>query len=356
MNEILHIIKNSTPLIDLRAEVEFAKGSFPKSINLPILNNDERAQVGTTYKLKGENEAIKLGHKLVEKDKNNRILQWAHFIQENPSTYIYCMRGGKRSQIAQTWLSDEGISVPIVDGGFKALRNAAIFILESAEHDNKKWLILGGRTGSGKTEILNQFNSSIDLEFHAKHRGSAFGNYIESQPSPINFENLLASKYIKQKCQTIFLEDESRRIGKLALPIPWIKKMQQSNLIIIDLPLDERIQNIYHEYVFMPLKNGISQQNLKTSLNNSLFNIRKRLGPILYKQINRQIELSLKDNNFESSKNWIKSLLINYYDPMYDYQLKTKMDRCILKDSKPTILQFLKEIEYNQTSLKTNTA
>ena len=348
MNDILHIIKNSTPLIDLRAEVEFTKGSFPKSINLPILNNDERAQVGITYKLKGENEAIKLGHKLVEKDKSNRISKWADFIQKNPSAHLYCMRGGKRSQIAQTWLSDEGISVPIVDGGFKALRNAAIFIIDSVEQDKKEWLILGGRTGSGKTAILNQFNSSIDLEFYAKHRGSAFGNYIESQPSPINFENSLASKYIKQKCQTIFLEDESRRIGKLALPMPWIKKMQKSNLIIIDLPLDERIQNIYHEYVSMPLKNGTLQKDLKTSLNNSLFNIRKRLGPVLYKQINRQIELSLKGNNFELSKNWIKSLLTNYYDPMYDYQLTAKMDRCILKDTKSTILQYLKEIEYNQ--------
>ena len=355
MNNIQNIIKNNIPLIDLRAPVEFLKGSIPQSVNLPILNDEERAQVGTTFKYQGQDEAIKLGYKLVEKEKDKRILLWKSFIHKNPNTQLYCMRGGKRSQIAQSWLLDEGISVPAIKGGFKALRNTAIKILNSVENDNKEWLVLGGRTGSGKTQILNEFKSSIDLEYHARHRGSAFGNFDENQPTAINFENILASQYIQHDKDIVFLEDESRRIGKLGLPIQWHKKMQLSKIVIIDIPLDQRVENIFEEYVHRPINDGISKSELSNSLQQSLFNIRKRLGPILYSQIKKEIDDSFKGNHLKMCEEWISSLLINYYDPMYDYQLIKKMDRCILKDTKLNVISFLNQIENNQRLPKGNT-
>ena len=115
------------------------------------------------------------------------------------------MRGGKRSQIAKSWLSDEGINVPIVKGGYKALRNTAIEILDSVKNDRKKCVILAGRTGTGKTAILRDLKSSIDLENHAMHRGSAFGGLFKEQPTSINFENNLASEYIKHIAIYYFL-------------------------------------------------------------------------------------------------------------------------------------------------------
>ena len=101
------------------------------------------------------------------------------------------MRGGRRSQIAQSWLNDEGIDVPLIKGGYKALRQSCIEILNSVNDDEKEWIILAGRTGTGKTAILKDLNSAIDLEGHALHRGSAFGGLAEEQPTVINFENNL---------------------------------------------------------------------------------------------------------------------------------------------------------------------
>ncbi len=349
MDNRIDIIKNSIPLIDLRAPIEFTKGAFPSSINIPILNDDQRAQVGIKYKNQGDDAAEKLGFNLLKNERNKKIHLWKKFINKNPTAYLYCMRGGKRSQIAKSWLSDEGINIPTIDGGYKALRNTAIEILNSVKKDRKKWVILAGRTGTGKTAILRDLKSAIDLENHAMHRGSAFGGLFKKQPTAINFENNLASEYIKHNSNILFLEDESRRIGKLIIPDTWYRKMKESKIIIIDLTLEERIINIAKEYVYNPLKNGLSKKNLNKLLQSSLLKIRKRLGLMLYNEISIKIQNSLIDSCEVSHEEWIKELLVNYYDPMYDYQLETKKDRCILKSNKSEVINFLVQIEANQS-------
>ena len=118
MTAHLELLKNKTPLIDLRSPIEFTKGTFPQSVNLPILNNDERAEVGKTYKHHGNAAAVKLGHRLISDDhKEIRVSGWKKFIDKNPSTWMYCMRGGQRSNIAQDWLADIGVKGRIVNGG-----------------------------------------------------------------------------------------------------------------------------------------------------------------------------------------------------------------------------------------------
>ena len=349
MDNRTNIIKNNIPLIDLRAPIEFAKGAFPASVNIPILNNNQRSQVGIKYKNQGDDAAEKLGFNLLKNERNKKIHLWKKFINKNPTAYLYCMRGGKRSQIAKSWLSDEGINIPTINGGYKALRNTAIEILNSVKKDRKKWVILAGRTGTGKTAILRDLKSAIDLENHAMHRGSAFGGLFKKQPTAINFENNLASEYIKHNSNILFLEDESRRIGKLIIPDTWYRKMKESKIIIIDLTLEERIINIAKEYVYNPLKNGLSKKNLNKLLQSSLLKIRKRLGLMLYNEISIKIQNSLIDSCEVPHEEWIKELLVNYYDPMYDYQLETKKDRCILKSNKSEVINFLVQIEANQS-------
>ena len=349
MDNIINIIKNSTPLIDLRAPVEFIKGAFPSSVNIPILNNNQRAQVGTKYKNKGSDAAERLGFNLLKNERNEKVQVWKKFINKNPTTYLYCMRGGKRSQIAKSWLSDDGINVPIINGGYKALRNTAIGILNSVKEDEKKWVILAGRTGTGKTDILKDLKSAIDLENLAMHKGSAFGGLLQEQPTTINFENNLASEYIKHNSNILFLEDESQRIGKLIIPNIWYRKMKESKIIIIDLSLEERIINIAKEYVYDPLENGLSKKNLNKLLQSSLLKIRKRLGLMLYNEISIKIQNILINSSEIPHEEWIKELLVNYYDPMYDYQLETKKDRCILKSNKSEVINFLVQIEANQS-------
>lgn len=345
----IKIIKDSIPLIDLRAPIEFAKGAFPASINIPILNNRQRAQVGIKYKNEGGYAAEKLGFYLLKNERENKVALWKRFIGKNPTTHLYCSRGGKRSQFAKSWLSDNGISVPVIDGGYKALRNTVIEILNSVNDDKKNWVILAGRTGTGKTAIIKNLNSGIDLENLAKHKGSAFGGSLKEQPTTINFENNLASEYIKHTGNILFLEDESVRIGNLIIPNVWYKKMNESKIVIIELSLEERIKNIAQEYVFEPLKNGLSKKNLNSLLQSSLFKIRRRLGLMLYNDISLKIKKILIDSHKSSHGEWIKDLLVNYYDPMYDYQLDLKKDRCLLKSNKTEVINFLIQVEKNQS-------
>ena len=191
--------------------------------------------------------------------------------------------------------------------------------------------------------------SSIDLEKHAVHRGSAFGGLAKQQPTVINFENNLASEYIKHNNNILFLEDESRRIGKLNIPNAWYKKMKESKIIIIELALEERIINIAKEYVYNPLKDGIPKEKLNKLLQSSLFKIHKRLGLKLYNEISIKIQNILINLYKIPHEEWIKELLVNYYDPMYDYQLETKKDRCLLKSNKSEVIKFLSQIEANQS-------
>ena len=347
MNNILNIIKNQIPLIDLRAPVEYKKGAFPTSKNIPILNNKERSQVGLTYKKNGQKAAIELGFNFVKNSKINRVQLWNKFIKKYPETHLYCMRGGLRSLIAKSWLYELGVDAKIINGGYKKLRQTVLKIINSVDNkdEKKQWIILAGKTGSGKTTILKKFKSAIDLEALANHRGSAFGKLQTDQPTIINFENNLAFKYLNHNYCTLFLEDESRRIGKILIPEIWYQKMKLSKIIIVDIPIEERIYNIKKEYVHKPLNNGISRLRLNTLFQSSLLNIRKRLGIKNYDEISKIIQNVVNKKSISSHEDWIKKLLINYYDPMYNYQLSSKTDLCIFKSNKSETIKFMKGLE-----------
>ena len=220
------ILKDQIKLIDVRAPIEFKEGALPYSINLPILLDDEREIVGKTYKDKGNQVAIDVGHSIVNEDKKDkRVNQWLDLIQKNPKAQLYCARGGLRSEIAQAWLKEAGCDIKTISGGFKALRNTCLSILNDASNDDKKWMILSGRTGSAKTKLINILDNSICLEGLANHRGSAFGSFDTPQPTPINFENTLACEYLQIADKTVYFEDESRTIGRLVIPENFYKKM-----------------------------------------------------------------------------------------------------------------------------------
>ncbi len=196
VNNFADIFVNDIPLLDVRAPVEFNQGAFPNSVNIPLMDDDEREAVGIRYKEQGQDSAILLGSELVTAEKReNRTQKWKTFFAQNPGGVLYCFRGGLRSKISQQWiadsLKDSDKPYPRVDGGYKAMRT---FLLESIERISKNIpiIVLGGRTGSGKTRLLKQLRNSIDLEGLANHRGSAFGPTATPQPTPINFENALA--------------------------------------------------------------------------------------------------------------------------------------------------------------------
>ena len=192
IDDLKQLLVSGVAMLDTRAPVEFELGAFPTSCNLPLMSDDERRVVGTCYKTSGQDAAIELGHKLVSGlVKARRVESWLHFFKQHPEAVLYCFRGGLRSRITQQWLSEHGVGVPRVQGGYKALRR---FVLEQLEQLPQCYqaLVISGRTGSGKTRFLQHYQQKTDLECLANHRGSAFGPQVTPQPTQIAFENALA--------------------------------------------------------------------------------------------------------------------------------------------------------------------
>ena len=332
--------------IDLRSEKEFQKGTIPGSVNIPILSNDEFENVGKEYKNKGQEAAISLGLQLVKGDlKKKRINAWKNHLNNNPGCLIFCYRGGLRSKIAKEWIKKENIKVQRISGGYKKFRSNILDEHVDTKYDNKKWIIIGGLTGSGKTNLLNKCKEGIDLENIANHRGSAFGKNILPQPSQADFENELTLKYINHSHLSILLEDESRSIGRVTLPGTWYEKMQTSKLVVLEVSTDERVNNILDEYVLQVLKKSNNVQELLNQYLFSLEKIKKRLGGKLFKEISNLMIKAFKMDHIDSHKKWISKLLIGYYDPMYNYKLKLRKEYVVHIGDDTSCFNYLKKQE-----------
>ena len=328
---LTEVFEMHSGLIDLRAPIEFNAGSLPGAVNLPILDNDERAIVGRTYKSKGKEAALSLGFELVSGTKREeRITLWREYLSNNSDPLIFCFRGGKRSEIAQAWLRESGVFVDRIKCGYKGLRAELLTVFEK----DHSLMLLAGKTGVGKTKILSEFHQSIDLESLANHRGSAFGRHLDAQPTQGKFENELALElYRKRELQRIIIEDEGKLIGRISIPKPFREAMARSPLIVIEENLEFRIQNIWEEYILEQsanyesnfTRNGVEKFSEYLLLAN--YKIKKKLGNQLHQDIEKKILKAFRDKKPELHKDWIKIVLEQYYDPMYVYQLTKKIDR-----------------------------
>jgi tRNA 2-selenouridine synthase len=352
------LVCERTPLIDLRAPVEFAKGSFPTAVNLPLMDDRERELVGTTYKREGNEAAVELGHRLVSGSvKEERMRRWRSFVQENPQACIFCWRGGQRSEIVQRWLYEAySLEVPRLEGGYKAFRN--YLIAESLRLAAKKRIVvLGGRTGSGKTILLAELEDSIDLEALAMHRGSAFGRYASAQPPQIAFENALAYELItldSRAFERVVVEDESRNIGQRYIPPEIFAIFQQAPVVIVHRSLEERVEISYREYVLFAqadydkaLERGEIPYGWYETMRHNFKRIEKRLGNERYTRLSRIFEeaweYQCKRGDPSAHKGWIAALLKEYYDPMYDYQIEKKRERVVFEGGAEDVLDYLRE-------------
>jgi tRNA 2-selenouridine synthase len=332
------LLANRGPFIDLRAPAEFEAGAVPGAVNLPLLTDSERHQVGLAYKNQGQNAAIALGESLVSGAvKAARLDAWTAFIKDNPDTWLYCWRGGLRSATVQEWLRAAGVNVERVPGGFKALRQRALMLLDAAP-ETGSWLVLGGRTGTGKTVLLNKVAGSIDLEGLANHRGSAFGATRTPQPTPVSFDYELAVAWLNHGDRFLLLEDESRTIGRLALPQSWHARMQLAPLVILEADLASRVAHIADEYVTQPLAAGVTDADLAGQLGGAVDRIQRRLGGVRHREVRNLLEQGFQTGSHAA---WIERLLSWYYDPMYDYQLEKKLNRVIFRGDADAVRDFL---------------
>ncbi|MCZ6658971.1 MAG: tRNA 2-selenouridine(34) synthase MnmH [Gammaproteobacteria bacterium] len=333
------LLRDRVPLIDLRAPLEFARGAFPHAVNLPLLSDAERRDVGNIYKQSGQQAAIECGNRLVSgAAKLDRIARWTKFIDRHPDAWLYCWRGGLRSVITQSWLKDVGYEIPRVAGGYKTLRQTCLQVLASAPRNTTQWLVLAGRTGTGKTVVINTLGNAIDLEDLANHRGSSFGGHTSPQPTPIDFENALAARYLRHTEATLVLEDESRTIGRLALPESWYHRMSEAPLVVLEASIEARAEHIRCEYVEHPLSRGEMSGELQTRLTAALDRIQKRLGGDRHRQVHDAMTAGF--DNGEHGR-WIGMLLEWYYDPMYDYQLQGKRSRIVFRGDRAAVTDYL---------------
>ncbi|NKQ40022.1 MAG: tRNA 2-selenouridine(34) synthase MnmH [Sulfurovum sp.] len=354
ISDFRNIVLQNRALVDVRAPIEFEKGAFPCTINLPLMDDQERDLIGKLYKKAGNSKALELGYQLISGSiKDSRIQAWVEYIHNNPNTLIYCSRGGQRSEIAQKWLGDAGLDVARLRGGYKAFRNYLIDELDNIPKQ-KKIIIIGGHTGSGKTILLQKIKESIDLEEIANHRGSSFGHFASIQPTQINFENALAYRLIEQyaaEYRYIFMEDESKNIGRCRIPNKLFEYIKTARLILLETSLNDRIDITYNEYIIMSqteystaFHNGHTKHSWIDVMRHNFYRIRKRLGDKNYRELtvllNHAWTQQEKTNNPSLHKVWIEKLLTRYYDPMYEYQLSQKQERVIFRGNNTEILEY----------------
>jgi len=354
------IVLNNIPLIDVRAPIEFQKGAFQNAVNLPLMNDEERHLIGIKYKEKGNVEAVKLGHELVKDDvKLSRVNAWLDFKTQHPDAFLYCFRGGQRSKISQEWMKESGQDIVRLKGGYKAFRS---YLMQEIEDSTKhfKPIILGGRTGSGKTILLKNIKNSIDLEALANHRGSSFGRKTTPQPTQINFENALAYDLIQKLDKgfnELFFEDEGKYVGSVYIPKEFANYLSFAPLIILETPDDDRIEITFDEYIVQAQKSykilfekDFLQEWVK-DIQEAMKRINRRLGSERYKVVcglfEDALDEQMKNNSLHLYKAWIAYLLSEYYDPMYDYQIQKNASKILFRGNSEEIISYIENYSKN---------
>ncbi|MEM1125010.1 MAG: tRNA 2-selenouridine(34) synthase MnmH [Bacteroidota bacterium] len=258
------------PCLDVRTPAEYAQGHVPEAINLPLFSNEERAQVGTTYKQTGRDEALLLGLELVGPRLHTLVESARAAAPRGTPVRVHCWRGGMRSQSMAQLLEQAGHRAATLAGGYKAFRRHALDVIAQP----RVLRVLGGLTGSGKTEVLHALQAAgaqvIDLEGLAHHKGSAFGHIGEApQPTTQQFENDLAMALaVLDPAQPVWVEDESRLVGHVPVPGALWAQMQEAPVYVIDVPETVRVQRLVTVY----------SEADRSTLREALENIRRRLG------------------------------------------------------------------------------
>jgi tRNA 2-selenouridine synthase len=323
IKKFLQLLKDH-PVLDVRSPKEYAHAHIPGAYSLPLFTDEERAVIGTAYKQRSRAEAVKHGlnyfgpNMIPLADKAKDLIEEHYRNRPNKNdnvVVVHCWRGGMRSA-AVAWLLDLfGYKVILLGGGYKAYRTWALELF--AQPNTYK--IIGGYTGSGKTELLIALGDAdqrvVDLEGLANHKGSAFGNIgLPVQPTQEMFENKLAlaiSEQLEKSGGAIWLEDESQRIGLVNIPKPLWEIMRTSSLYFLDIPFEKRLEHIVEEYGKLDLQEMLS----------AIERIKDKLGGQNAKLTSEYLLEGKIKESFE--------ILLQYYDKFYH---KSLLKRENLKD------------------------
>ncbi|MEZ4599730.1 MAG: tRNA 2-selenouridine(34) synthase MnmH [Syntrophotaleaceae bacterium] len=307
-----------SPVFDVRTPGEFCQAHIPGACNLPLFSNEERHEIGILYKESGRQAAILRGLEIVGPRLAEYVLL-ARAVASNENILLHCWRGGMRSE-SLAWLLDKaGFRVGVLKGGYKAFRRLVIATFAQP----LRLLVVGGMTGSGKTEILKRLGDRgeqvLDLEGLAQHRGSAFGAVGNGeQPSSEQVENeVFAVLRTFDPSRTIWVEDESRRIGRVLVNELLFRQMRGATVIRIHVPREIRVERLCREYGREP----------RARLAAAVGNIGKRLGGENAARVLQAIE--------EGDYRQAAQTILEYYDKTYLYGI-SKRDPATIIDLDPT--------------------
>ncbi|MBC6610208.1 tRNA 2-selenouridine(34) synthase MnmH [Hymenobacter sp. BT507] len=309
-------LSEDLPILDARAPTEFAQGHIPGAVSFPLFSDEERARIGTTYKQINQERAVLLGLDLFG-PKMSQMVKQAQKVAPGRAVRLHCWRGGMRSGAVQWLLELAGFRVELLDKGYKDYRRWAL-----AQFTEPRPLrVLGGLTGSGKTDVLHQLaargEAVLDLEGVACHKGSAFGSIGQpTQPTQEQFENDLAL-LIAALPPTLpaWAEDESRTIGGVHIPPPLFAQLQEAPLVVLEIPRDVRVRKLAEEY----------GRHDAGALATSVLRIRKRLGGLATKEALAAIG--------EDDMEKMVSLVLDYYDKTYGYGLEGRAYTRVVSDT-----------------------
>ena len=315
-----NIEKGLTCLVDLRSEKEFSLGAVPGAVNLPLLNNQERHEIGCLYKQSGKQSAVHRGLELFAKRSEKFFDQISQLAENRSDIVVYCWRGGMRSRLVGQWLAASGFDVSVLSGGYKGFRKTVL--REMSELSRHPKVVLNGRTGSGKTLFLRDCMSrqlpGIDLEGLARHRGSAFGAMGWSEPSPTqqNFENELVSEYQNVKHAPKILLEIEGVIGPVSLSNEMRDSVRRSPMVYVEREMEDRIDLLCKIY-----SASWQEKEIQESLE-ALEMLRKFFS----KEDIERMQSQLRTGELRSV---IKTLLEQRYDKAYDKSLSRHQNQML---------------------------
>lgn len=300
---------NNTLYIDVRSESEFRSGHIPNAINLPILYDIERHEVGWIYKNSSVEEAKRKGLQYGSEKLHMFYDTLFKLRNEHPNKKIifYCARGGYRSRSIALLLRSIDIPVFWLQGGYKGYRSEVLKVINQPESTLPHFIVLNGLTGVGKTHILQALSQNghpvLELEGAANHKGSNLGMIGTSGGQTVQtFENNLYEQLMRIHAPYCFVESESRRIGQVLIPKNIFDKMQKGTFLLIEAELSFRVKSLIEDYV--------SADNFKEGIENGMPRIKQYIDPTLYSQL-----MTLFDNG--SYEAFTELLLTKHYDPLY---------------------------------------
>lgn len=295
--------------IDVRSPSEFEDDTIPGSINIPLLNDEERKEVGTTFVQVGKNEAKRLGVQLISPKMPDMFEQVLDLKYKHGKIAAFCARGGYRSTYFASVFSSIGIPIYQLEGGYKSYRSEVINMLPKL-NEKFNYILINGNTGVGKTEILKSLQrlgcSVLDLEGAANHRGSILGSIgLGKCNSQKKFETNIYHQLMSAKNNFVFVEAESQKIGNVTIPKFLSDKMKQGIQIFIDADIEYRAQNLKKDYIV--------NEDWKTESINAMDKLNKYISKEKIELLKHEIILG----NFEFVA---MELMEKYYDPMYSFK------------------------------------